>query len=86
MKFNNIPNYNIEGLRIKCETFEEAKKLLKIADEQCYRWMSGICLLEESYWFNYKENTVYNFSRHGCYYGSLKDQTLKKTINFKDLK
>lgn len=86
MKFNNKPNYNIENLRIRCETFEEAKRLLKIAHEKGYEWMSGISLLSESYWFKYKENTVYNFLNHNCYFGSFKDQTLKKTINFKDLK
>lgn len=86
MKFNNKPNYNIENLRIRCETFEEAKRLLKIAHEQGYKWMSGVSLLSESYWSRYNENTFYNFSKHCCYFGSFKDQTFKKTINFKDLK
>lgn len=86
MKFNNISNYNIEDLRIKCETFEEAKRLLKIAHEKGYKWFTGKSLLEESYWFRYEENTVYIFSKRGCEYNCTNYMTSKKTINFKDLK
>lgn len=52
MKFENKKKYNFDGIRISCKNKEDARRLLKIAHEQGYKWNSGKSYLEEMHWYD----------------------------------
>ena len=45
---------------IHCETKEEAKRILRLADAQGWKWSSGKSYIDINHWDVYEEDTCYN--------------------------
>lgn len=84
MKFNNKKKYDFSNKRIRCKTFEEAKKLLTIAHEQGFCWNSGKSLLETTNWTEYGKNTVYIIWNGRIKYSDINWPSNYKPIDFED--
>lgn len=73
-----------EKLAIHCDTEEKAKTLLKVFDDDGYRWVEENRYTDESYWYVFKEDTCYSNECLYCRIGFYQEMHYK-IIEFEEI-
>ena len=58
------------GKAVHCDTEEKANEFLALADSVGYGWGSGESLIEKNEWERYEEETCYEVTKSGIWFGS----------------